>query len=106
VHHGPAEAKRQQRALLLAEAFAKNPARFPNGLPQPKTLPSAVWINPPAKRVEVAEGDNTMTRESRLLAIIDPGASVEVATRPRAITSVHRIGEIIQSSSPWASAIP
>jgi len=33
VHYGLAEAKRDQRAVVLAEAFARNPERFPNGRP-------------------------------------------------------------------------
>lgn len=47
VHYGLAAAKREQRALVLAEAFAKNPERFPNGRPAPRPLPTAAWINPP-----------------------------------------------------------
>jgi putative transposase len=78
VHYGLAEAKRAQRARVLAEAFARHPERFPRGLPQPKAVPSAVWINPPATRVVVAEGENPLTRELREVAIVDPGATVEV----------------------------
>jgi putative transposase len=75
VHYGLAEAKRQQRARVLAEAFARNPERFPNGLPQPKAVPTAVWINPP-KAVEVgAPTENAMTWKSTGIAIVDPGAS-------------------------------
>jgi putative transposase len=78
VHYGLAEAKREQRAHVLAAAFAKYPERFPGGLPRPKAVPTAVWINPPAKRAEVGEPERTMTRESRAAAIVDPGATVEV----------------------------
>jgi putative transposase len=69
VHFGLAEAKREKRALVLAEAFAKNPQRFPNGRPLPKPLPTAVWINPakvPAVAEEVA---NPMTLDSDAAAI-------------------------------------
>ncbi len=69
VHYGLAEAKRQQRARVLAEAFARNPERFPNGLPQPKPVPSAVWINPPAKDADVSAGENTMAMESDPITI-------------------------------------
>jgi putative transposase len=75
VHYGLAAAKRDQRALVLAEAFAQHPERFPNGRPSPKPLPTAVWINPPAMLVEVSAGENSVTRESRSIAIVDPGAS-------------------------------
>jgi putative transposase len=85
VHYGLAEAKREQRARVLAEAFARNPERFPNGRPHPKAVPSAVWINPPVNDVERSRAGNTMTLESREVAIVDPGASCEAvlaANRP------------------------
>lgn len=75
VHYGLAAAKREQRAQVLREAFAKHPERFPNGLPTPKALPTAAWINPPAKRLDVIGGETTTTRESSDVAIVDPGAS-------------------------------
>lgn len=78
VHYGLAAAKREQRARVLADAFAKHPERFPNGMPVPRALPSAVWINPPAKPFVAAAAENTMTQESRPLTIVDPGAAVEV----------------------------
>jgi len=63
VHYGLAEAKRDQRARVLAEAYAKNPERFPNGPPSPRLLPTAVWINPPKTRVHREEAENAMTQE-------------------------------------------
>jgi hypothetical protein len=63
VHYGLAEAKRDQRARVLAEAFGRHPERFPNGRPSPKLLPTAVWINPPKARVDGKETENTMTPE-------------------------------------------
>ena len=78
VHYGLAAAKRERRARVLAEAFARHPERFPNGPPQPKTVPTEVWINPPAKLVEAVPPENTMTQESHEVAIVEPGASVEV----------------------------
>jgi putative transposase len=75
VHYGLAEAKREQRSRVLADAFARNPERFPNGLPRPKAVPTAVWINPP-KAVEVGSPtENAMTWKSTEIAIVDPGAS-------------------------------
>ena len=78
VHHGLAEAKRKQRAQVLAEAYARHPQRFPNGCPSPRPLPTAVWINPPANRRVLSPAEITMTLESREPTIADPGASVEV----------------------------
>ena len=47
VHHGQAEARIAQRALVLAAAYQRHPERFPHGLPQPAKLPKEVWINKP-----------------------------------------------------------
>ena len=77
VHHGLAAAKRKQRALVLAEAFAKNPERFPNGLPSPRPLPTAAWINPPKMRVEGEGVGNTTTSKSNPIAIEAVPSSLE-----------------------------
>ena len=47
VHDGHATALTAQRAIVLAAAFAAQPARFKRIAPQPPLLPTAVWINPP-----------------------------------------------------------
>jgi putative transposase len=47
VHYGLAEAKRAQRATVLAQAYGRHPERFVRGVPQPPALPTAVWINKP-----------------------------------------------------------
>ena len=77
VHYGLAAVKRARRAEVLATAFTRHPDRFPHGRPQPQALPTAVWINPPAKFTEAAPSEITMTQESRKIAIVDPGASFE-----------------------------
>jgi putative transposase len=69
VHYGLAEAKRDQRAVVLAEAFARNPERFPNGRPVPRPLPTAVWINPPKTLIAGEEAENAMTPESNSITI-------------------------------------
>jgi putative transposase len=48
VHYGRAEELRAERARVLAAAYAANPARFVNGVPQPPKMPAAAWINRPA----------------------------------------------------------
>jgi putative transposase len=75
VHYGLAAAKREKRALVLAEAFARNPERFPNGMPMPKALPTAVWINPPIERGVLIDRAGTTSRESGAFEIVDPEAS-------------------------------
>jgi len=47
VHHGHAEQLYDQRALVLADAFARTPERFVRQPPVPPELPTAVWINKP-----------------------------------------------------------
>ncbi len=87
VHYGLAAAKRKQRALVLADAFARHPERFPNGQPQPKEVPTAVWINPPASGAGISASENTMTRESRAVSIVDPGASSKAVPEPEPLVS-------------------
>jgi putative transposase len=82
VHYGLAAVKREQRARVLAEAFAQHPERFPNGCPVPRPLPTAVWINPPAHVTAPRRVETTMTLESGKTVGRDPGASGEVVFRP------------------------
>ena len=89
VHFGLAEAKREKRALVLAEAFAKNPQRFPNGRPLPKPLPTAVWINPPKVPAVAEEVANPMTLDSDAAAIGAARASCDADLeyqRPRILS--------------------
>ena len=107
VHHGLAAARREQRAAVLAAAYVQNPERFPNGKPQPATLPTAVWINPPkrAQGVDAAETTSvTRTQESDPLEIVAPRASYEAdfpdetGTAPRRSQSSTRGGFEVASS--------
>jgi putative transposase len=50
VHFGRALAVLQQRQDVLEAAYRRTPQRFVKGLPKPLALPTAVWINPPAKQ--------------------------------------------------------
>ncbi len=47
VHHGQAERLYDQRATVLADAYARNPERFVRRAPVPPALPTAAWINKP-----------------------------------------------------------
>ncbi len=47
VHTGQAPALFLARQQVLAAAYTAHPERFVLGRPQPPTLPSEVWINPP-----------------------------------------------------------
>ena len=48
VHYGRAPEVLAARAAVLSAAHAAHPERFVHGEPKPASLPSAVWINPPA----------------------------------------------------------
>lgn len=48
VHYGQADTARDQRARVLAAAYAATPERFVHGVSRPPQLPTAVWINRPA----------------------------------------------------------
>jgi putative transposase len=54
VHYGQAAGIREQRAVVLAEAYAVHPERFVRVIPQPPLLPTAVWINPPQQEIAIA----------------------------------------------------
>ena len=47
VHYGRAQAMLKHRHRTLADAWAAHPERFVHGIPEPRPLPEAVWINPP-----------------------------------------------------------
>ena len=55
VHYGLAEARLAQRASVLADAYCRNPERFPHGLPKPAGPPKEVWINKPKETPIILE---------------------------------------------------
>ncbi len=61
VHVGQAPTVRAQRQQVLAAADTAHPERFVNGRPHPADLPTAVWINPPAKTPAAQEAPGTTT---------------------------------------------
>jgi putative transposase len=48
VHYGKSKSIFDFRAQVLNQAFLKNPIRFKGKLPNPLSLPKAVWINKPS----------------------------------------------------------
>ncbi len=82
VHYRLAEAKRDKRARVLAEAFARHPERFPHGQPSPRPLPTAVWINPPKVPTVAEEVANPMTLELDAAAIEAVRASCDAHLEP------------------------
>ncbi len=55
VHYGGAVAIREHRTVVLAAAYAAHPERFVRAMPQPPSLPTAVWINPPQPEGPLAQ---------------------------------------------------
>ena len=48
IHHGRARDVLAQRKRIIEAAWVDHPERFVRGIPKPRPLPEAVWINPPA----------------------------------------------------------
>jgi len=55
VHYGTADAIRDKRAGVLAQAYAAHPERFVRKHPQPPKLPTTAWINQPDQTEEQAQ---------------------------------------------------
>lgn len=53
VHYGQVDEVYDARQKTLDGAFRTNPGRFVNKPPKPPQKPDAVWINPPAQKLEV-----------------------------------------------------
>jgi putative transposase len=65
VHHGLAEQRVADRALVLAAAYAAHPERFVGGLPQPPARPTEVWINPPKPSTKEGKENNDVVGTSQ-----------------------------------------
>jgi len=48
MHHGLADMRTAERAVVLAAAYDAHPERFPHGMPRPPAVPTEAWINKPA----------------------------------------------------------
>ncbi|MDH6580543.1 transposase InsO family protein [Kitasatospora sp. MAP5-34] len=54
VHFGTADLVREQRAVTLAQAYARHPERFARR-PRPPRIPEQAWINEPKRETEPAQ---------------------------------------------------
>jgi len=52
LHHGRATSVLGDRHRVLEAAYDRHPESFLRGRPKPKTIPKAVWINPPTNRLD------------------------------------------------------
>ena len=55
VHFGNADQVIARRTTVLNTAWTTHPERFVKGVPKPKPLPEAVWINPPTSSLSTQE---------------------------------------------------
>ena len=55
VHFGQADDVIARRTAVLNTAWTTHPERFVRGVPKPKPLPEAVWINPPIPSLSTQE---------------------------------------------------
>ena len=55
IHYGTAEAVRDKRAAVLADAYRVHPERFIRKPPEPPHLPTGSWINPPDQPEEATQ---------------------------------------------------
>ena len=53
VHFGLADDVHADRQKILSKAFQNKPERFVNKAPNPPKKPTAVWINPPAQKLQL-----------------------------------------------------
>ena len=56
LHYGQAPKIQSARKQTLQQAWRRTPERFVRGVPKPHPLPTAVWINPPARSSERKNG--------------------------------------------------
>jgi len=85
VHYGLASERIAQRAVVLAEAYARHPERFPHGIPKPAEPPKEVWINKPLK---------TSTRQEAVGSTISIEDDAQVPPFPR-VLEVFGEGELV-----------
>lgn len=95
VHFGHAAAIRDQRQQVLAAAYAAHPERFVHGQPQPAALPTAAWINPPAKKPTAQDAPRTTIVTSDDLWV-DP---ILDALAISAMREIDHVATVINSTS-------
>jgi putative transposase len=75
VHYGLAQVALESRVKTLAAAFNAHPERFVQGLPTPKPVPTAVWINPPVVSKSQSENSHAPGHPTEVSTNLIPGAS-------------------------------
>lgn len=77
VHHGLAEQRLAERALVMEAAYHAHPERFVRGLPKVPALARAVWINPPVN--DVADEKDKVEPEGPTPSGLPPAHGARVA---------------------------
>ena len=91
VHHGRDDEVLERRHRARMTAYLAHPDRFVNGPPQRKSLPSAVWINPPEKTTHQDAPGSTQTDPDDLEVVPvcrTYGALENLRVMPRALAAV------------------
>lgn len=80
LHHGLGKARRDARALVMQDAWARHPERFPHGRPTPPALPTEVWINKPSSAAAPAEpADQRTPKGAQAGGAVDAAQMVNAA---------------------------
>jgi putative transposase len=64
VHFQRAQTVLQKRQAVLQAAYERHPERFVKGCSTPASLPSVVWINPPASRTTTIQAQTPHINEN------------------------------------------
>ena len=107
VHAGRGETMRQQRQVILEQAFQAHPERFVHGRPQPARLPETVWINPPqrdaATSTSTSADSSSVDTEPTAQSDLSTAAIVQPADLPYAAAGRTEDRATLRSDS---SAVP
>jgi putative transposase len=79
VHHGLAPRITAAREQTLLAAYARHPERFVRKLPQPPILPSAAWINPPAKKTTLQDAPGSTPCTSDMVWV-PPDSNIQASS--------------------------
>ena len=92
VHYGRAATVLAVRHRTRLAAYAAHPERFVQGPPRPETLPTAVWINRPAKLArEDAPGATIVTPDDPQHGVIRRSQPVSDDRSITLVTSVESL---------------
>jgi putative transposase len=99
LHYGMGEKVIEERAHVLQDAYEVHPERFVRGCPKPQTLPTAVWINPPATTNELSHSSKSPLIE--IQTPCDPmGVKTELEVTPLTSAEANSLLEVPGQIAP------